>query len=51
VLDQVTTILFAGFETTATSLSQTLSLLSDDLSAQDRLRQELLSVEDDFPSL
>ncbi|KAL7410768.1 cytochrome P450, partial [Mrakia frigida] len=51
LLAQVTTILFAGFETTATSLSQTLQLLSEDLPAQARLRSELLAVDEDDPSL
>lgn len=48
---QITTFLFAGFETTSTALSFTLELLSTRPEIQERLRQELRAVDEDSPSL
>ncbi|KAL7409863.1 cytochrome P450 [Mrakia frigida] len=51
VLETVTGFIFAGLETTTTALSHAIHLLSTDLEIQDKLRKEILAVEDDFPSL
>lgn len=48
---QITTFLFAGFETTSTALAFTLELLSTRPDIQDQLRKEVRSVVDDSPSL
>lgn len=51
VLAQVTTFMLAGYETSSTALTWTLHLLSENPVVQDKLREELLAVADDEPSM
>ncbi|ODN87686.1 hypothetical protein L198_06910 [Cryptococcus wingfieldii CBS 7118] len=49
VADQILTFLVAGSETTATSLALYLDIISQHIDVQDRLRKELLSVNEERP--
>jgi cytochrome P450 len=51
VMSQISTFVVAGHETTSTSLSWTLHALTLHPEVQDKLREELLSVGSDEPSL
>ncbi|KAJ7679608.1 cytochrome P450 [Mycena rosella] len=51
VLAQVPTFLVAGHETTSTALTWALFALTQNVSAQTRLREELLSVSTDNPTM
>lgn len=48
---EIPTFLLAGHETTATAATWTLFALGQDLSIQNKLREELLSVETETPSM
>ncbi|ODN76830.1 hypothetical protein L202_05427 [Cryptococcus amylolentus CBS 6039] len=51
VLDQITTFMLAGNETTSTGLTWILYNLSQNQDVQEKLRQEVQSVSEDRPSL
>lgn len=51
VLDQITTFMLAGNETSSTALTWILYSLTQHPECQDRLREEVLAVADDRPSL
>ncbi|ODN97340.1 hypothetical protein L198_03903 [Cryptococcus wingfieldii CBS 7118] len=51
VLDQITTFMLAGNETTSTGLTWILYNLSQNLDVQEKLRKEVQSVSEDRPSL
>lgn len=50
IMDQLTTFLFAGSDTTSLTISWCIHLLSLNLGVQDRLRQELLEACNSHPS-
>lgn len=51
VLDQITTFMLAGNETSSTALTWILYSLTQHPECQERLREEVLAVADDRPSL
>ena len=51
VLGQITTFMLAGQETSSTALNWGLYMLSLHPDVQDKLRAELLSVQEDMPSM
>jgi len=51
VLDQVPTFLVAGHETTSTGMTWALFALSQDKTVQNKLREELLTVDTETPTM
>jgi cytochrome P450 len=51
IMHQISTVLFAGHETTGTALMWALHQLANNPEIQERLREEILTVPDDQPSL
>ncbi|WVQ72763.1 hypothetical protein IAR50_002323 [Cryptococcus sp. DSM 104548] len=51
VLDQITTFMFAGNETTSTAVTWCLYQLSKQPEVQERLREEVMAIPDERPSL
>jgi cytochrome P450 len=51
VLAQITTFMLAGQETSSTALTWILYLVSQNMSVQDKLRQELVDMAEERPSM
>lgn len=51
VLAQITTFMLAGQETSSTALTWILYLVSQNMSVQDKLRQEVVDMAEERPSM